>query len=348
MGVKRSVFGTFEGKPVEAYTLTNRNGVKARVMSHGARLIELQAPDRGGKLADIVLGFDDVQSYAKSPLAMGGTCGRMVNRIRNARFTLDGKAYQLTANWRTHQLHGGAKGFEQRLWRVEPGANQREVTFSYVSADGEEGYPGEVKARVTYTLDEDDSLTISMQTETNRTTVANLSHHSYWNLAGHDEGTIEDHFIAVEADNYTPLDQDLLPTGRIEPVTGTPYDITSPRLLRDCFAELAAAGQTDGFDGNWCLRHADGSLRRCAVVWHEATGRRIEVSTTEPGLQIYTAGTFPERLKGKDGAVYGKFAGIALEPQLYPDAPNIPQFPSARLEPGELREQVMRIEFSTI
>jgi aldose 1-epimerase len=346
--VKRSVFGTFEGKPVEAYTLTNRNGLKAKVMSHGARLIELQAPDRDGRLADVVLGFDDVASYAKSPLAMGGTCGRMVNRIRNARFTLDGKDYQLAANWHGHQLHGGAKGFEQRLWRAEPGANQREVTFSYVSADGEEGYPGELKARVTYLLDEDDSLTISMETGTNKPTVANLSHHSYWNLAGHDEGTIEDHYIMVEADSHTPVDQDLLPTGKIEPVAGTLFDLTSPRLFRDCFAELALDGQPDGFDGNWCLRQADGSLRPCAQVWHEGTGRKIEVSTTEPGLQIYTAGTFPERLKGKDGAIYGKFSGVALEPQLYPDAPNIPHFPSARLEPGELREQVMRIEFSTI
>jgi aldose 1-epimerase len=348
MGVKRSVFGTFEGKPVEAFTLTNRNGLKARVMSHGARLIEMQAPDAGGRLADIVLGFEDVPSYAKSTLAMGGTCGRMVNRIRNARFTLDGKVYELGANWRGHQLHGGFKGFEQRLWRVEPGASQKEVTFSYISADGEEGYPGELRARVTYMLDQDDSLTISMQSETDKPTVANLSHHSYWNLAGHDEGTIEDHFITVEADSYTPLDEDLLPTGKIESVAGTAFDLTQPRLLRDCFAELAQAGQADGFDGNWCLRRADGSLRRCAVVWHEGSGRKIEVSTTEPGLQIYTAGTFPERLKGKAGAVYGKFSGVALEPQLYPDAPNIPHFPSARLEPGEMREQVMRIEFSTI
>lgn len=344
MGVKRSVFGTFEGKPVEAFTLTNRNGLKAKAMSHGARLIEMHTPDQDGRFADVVLGLEDVAGYAKSTLAMGGTCGRMVNRIRNGRFTLDGKDYQLTANWHGHQLHGGARGFEQRLWRVEPGATQREVTFSYVSADGEEGYPGEVKARVTYVLDDDDSLTISMQTECNRITVSNLSHHSYWNLAGHDQGTIEDHYIAVEADDYTPLGEDLLPTGKIEPVKGTPFDLTSARLFRDCFAELA---QGDGFDGNWCLRGADGTLRRCAVVWHEDTGRRIEVSTTEPGLQIYTAGTFPERLRGKAGAVYGKFSGVALEPQLYPDAPNIPHFPSARLEPGELREQVMRIEFST-
>ena len=348
MAVKRSVFGTFEGKPVEAFTLTNRNGLKAKAMSHGARLIEMQIPDRGGRLADVVLGLEDVAGYAKSTLAMGGTCGRMVNRIRNARFTLEGKDHQLNANWHGHQLHGGSRGFEQRLWRVEPGASQREVTFSYVSADGEEGYPGELKARVTYVLDDDDSLTISMQTETNKTTVSNLSHHSYWNLAGHDQGTIEDHYIAVESDSYTPLDESLLPTGQIEPLAGTPFDLTSPRLFGDCFAELAQAGESDGFDGNWCLRQVDGSLRRCAVVWHEGSGRKIEVSTTEPGLQIYTAGTFPERLKGKGGAIYGKFSGVALEPQLFPDAPNIPHFPSARLDPGELREQVMRIEFSTI
>src|SRR5688572_180178 len=166
MAVKRSVFGTFEGKPVEAFTLINRNGLKARVMSHGARLIEMQAPDRGGRLGDIVLGFDDVQSYAKSPLAMGGSCGRVVNRIRDAKFELDGKIHELTKNWRGHQLHGGIKGFEQRLWTPSPNSSQSEVVFSYVSGDGEEGYPGTVKARVIYRLDQDDSLTIIMQSET--------------------------------------------------------------------------------------------------------------------------------------------------------------------------------------
>ncbi len=348
MAVKRSVFGTFEGKPVEAFTLINRNGLKARVMSHGARLIEMQAPDRGGRLGDVVLGFDDVQSYAKSPLAMGGSCGRVVNRIRDAKFELDGKIHELTKNWRGHQLHGGIKGFEQRLWTPSPNSSQSEVVFSYVSGDGEEGYPGTVKARVIYRLDQDDSLTIIMQSETDTPTMCNLAHHSYWNLAGHDEGTIEDHFIEVDADNYTPMDSDVMPTGKIEPVAGTPFDLTSPRRLGDCLAELKQIGAMDGFDGNWCLNRADGTLRPCAVVSHEPTGRKIELFTTEPGLQIYTAGTFPDRLKGKGGAVYGRFAGVALEPQIYPDAPNIPHFPSARLDPGEQREQIMRVEFSTL
>jgi aldose 1-epimerase len=347
MTVKRSVFGTFDGKRVEAFTLTNRNGLKARVMSHGARLIEFQAPDRGGRFADIVLGFDDLKSYVTSSLAMGGTCGRVVNRIRDARFNLDGKVYELTKNWRGHQLHGGAKGFEQRLWAPEPQPADGGIAFSYVSADGEEGYPGTLKARVTYHLDQDDSLTITMQAETDKATMCNLAHHSYWNLAGHDEGTIEDHFIEVDADNYTPLDKDLLPQGTIEPVAGTPFDLASPRRLGDCFGELKQIGIEDGFDGNWCLNHADGTLRRCAVVSHEETGRKIEVYTTEPGLQIYTAGTFPERLKAKGGAIYTQHSGVALEPQIYPDAPNIPQFPSARLDPGEMREQIMRVEFST-
>jgi aldose 1-epimerase len=347
MTVKRSVFGTFNGKPVEAFTLINRNGLKARVMSHGARLIELQAPDRGGRLADIVLGFDDLKSYVNSTLAMGGTCGRVVNRIRDAKFSLDGKVYQLTQNWRQHQLHGGAKGFEQRLWTAAPSRTNSEVAFSYISPDGEEGYPGTLRARAIYRLDDDDSLTITMQSETDKPTMCNLAHHSYWNLAGHDEGTIEDHFIEAEADNYTPMDNDLMPKGTIEPVPGTPFDLLSPRRLADCFAELKQIGIMDGFDANWCLNRADGTLRSCAVVSHEGTGRKIEVLTTEPGLQIYTAGTFPARLKGKGGAIYTQFSGVALEPQIYPDAPNIPHFPSARLDPGEVREQIMRVEFST-
>jgi aldose 1-epimerase len=347
MTLRRSVFGTFENKPVEAFTLTNRNGLKARVMSHGARLIELQAPDRGGKLADIVLGFDRVDDYAKSSLAMGGTCGRVVNRIRDAKFTLDGKVYELTKNWRGHQLHGGSKGFEQRLWMANAAQANNAVVFSYVSVDGEEGYPGTVRAQVTYRLDEDDSLTISMQSETDRPTMCNLAHHSYWNLAGHDEGSIEDHLIEADADHYTPMNGDLMPTGSIEPVEGTPFDLTSARRLGDCFAELKQIGIEGGFDCNWCLNRPDGTLRRCAAVLHEETGRKIEVFTTEPGLQIYTAGTFPERLKAKGGAIYGPHAGVALEPQIFPDAPNIPHFPSARLDRGEVREQVMRVEFST-
>ena len=348
MAIKRSVFGTFNGKAVEAFTLVNNNGLKARVMGHGARLIEMQVPDRDGRLDDVVLGFDDVESYATSSLAMGGTCGRLVNRVRHGRFSLDGKVYELTKNWRGHQLHGGAKGFEQRVWSPQTNPAQNEVAFSYVSGDGEEGYPGTLQARCIYRLGEDDSLTITMQSEADQPTVANLAHHSYWNLAGHDEGTIEDHLIEVHADHYTPMNGDLLPKGTVEPVAGTAFDLTSPRRLGDCFAELAQSGMQDGFDGNWCLNGADGQVKPCAVVSHEASGRKITLSTSEPGLQIYTAGTFPERLKAKKGAVYGKFSGIALETQIYPDAVNIPTFPSVRLDPGQRRVQVMRVEFSTL
>jgi aldose 1-epimerase len=349
MAIKRSVFGTFNGKAVEAFTLVNNNGLKARVMSHGARLIEMQVPDRDGRLDDVVLGFDDVESYATSTLAMGGTCGRLVNRVRHGRFSLDGKVYELTKNWRGHQLHGGAKGFEQRVWSPQANPAQNEVAFSYVSGDGEEGYPATLHARCIYRLGEDDSLTITMQSEADRPTVANLAHHSYWNLAGHDEGTIEDHLIEVDADHYTPMTEDLLPKGTIEPVAGTVFDLTSQRRLGDCFAELAQSGMgDDGFDGNWCLNGADGQVKPCAVVSHDGSGRKITLSTSEPGLQIYTAGTFPERLKAKKGAVYGKFSGLALETQIYPDAVNIPAFPSVRLDPGQRRVQVMRVEFSTL
>jgi aldose 1-epimerase len=346
MSVKRSVFGRIGEEQVEAFTLSNRNDIKARVISHGARLVELQTPDRNGRFGDVVLGFDSVESYATSPLAMGGTCGRVVNRIRNGRFVLDGRRYELTRNWRGHHLHGGAKGFEQRLWTPES-VSGNEVTFGYVSGEGEEGYPGTVRARTRYRLDDDDSLTITMQSETDRPTMCNLAHHSYFNLAGHDQGTIEDHLIEIDADQYTPLDDDLMPKGTIEPVQGTPFDLRTPKRLKDCFADLRRIGIADGFDANWCLNRADGTLRPCAKVLHEATGRMISVLTTEPGLQIYTAGTFPERLGGKGGASYRVFSGIALEPQIYPDAPNISHFPSARLDPGEVREQVMRIEIGT-
>jgi aldose 1-epimerase len=344
MGIKVERFGTHAGAAVDAFRLENRRGMRARVMSYGACLVDFEVPDAQGRPADVVLGFDSLASYLDDPAYFGMTCGRMVNRIRNAQFELDGETYEVTRNWRQHQLHGGVNSFSRRTWAAETDATGNAVVFALTSPDGEEGYPGTVRSRTTYALD-DGGLTITMEAETDRPTVVNQAHHSYWNLAGHGSGTILEHIVSVAADHYTPGDEDLIPTGTIEAVAGTPYDLRRPRALREHFSELAREGETNGYDGNWCVNGTSGTLRPCATLTDPASGRTARFLTTEPGLQVYTAGWLAQGTRGKKGAVYGPYGGIAFEPQIYPDAPNIPSFPSARLDPGQKRAQVMRVEF---
>ncbi|HKQ96123.1 MAG TPA: aldose epimerase family protein, partial [Aestuariivirgaceae bacterium] len=246
MSIEVERFGTYRGTPVEAFTLANRRGMRARVMSYGACLVGFEVPDARGRTADVVLGFDSLEPYLDDPAYFGMTCGRMVNRIRNAQFELDGETFKVTRNWRQHQLHGGVDSFSRRLWEARPDDRRNAVVFSLTSADGEEGYPGTVRSRTTYALDEN-GLTITMEAETDRPTVVNQAHHSYWNLAGHGSGDILEHVVSVAADNYTPGDEDLIPTGSIEPVAGTPYDLRRPRPLREHFNELAREGEHNGY-----------------------------------------------------------------------------------------------------
>lgn len=344
MAIKRAPFGEHEGQTVWSFALTSARGLQAKVMNYGAALVDLEVPDRHGAPVDVVLGFDDLESYRNDPAYLGMTCGRMVNRIRNAQFELDGETYRLTRNWRQHQLHGGFKGFTRRVWSSETDEKNNAVQFSLLSPEGEEGYPGTVRARTTYALD-DQGITITMEAETDKPTVVNQAHHSYWNLAGHGSGSIADQVLSVDADNYTPGDEDLLPTGTVESVAGTPFDLRRPRSMREHFSELERDGEHHGYDGNWCVNGRAGTLRACARIIDPASGRSAHFLTTEPGVQVYTAGWMAADTKGKKGAIYGPYCAIALEPQIYPDAPNIPHFPSARLEPGETRVQIMRVEF---
>ncbi len=344
MPVTRTPYGNIAGAPVELFEIADSRGYRARLISYGARLTEFHVPYSGGT-ADVVLGLDSLEGYIESWACMGATCGRYANRIGHGELIIDGERHQLPLNWREHHLHGGPGGFDRQIWRAEIPKHEDAVAFSLTSPDGDQGYPGEVEAQVVYRL-EDHGLAIAMEARTSRPTAINLVHHSYWNLAGHGSGSIADHQLMIHAERYTPFDGDLLPTGEPAKVAGTPFDLTRPRLLSECFAALARLGQTDGYDNNWCLDGGRGSLRPVASLMHPPSGRRMIVSSTEPGLQVFTCGSFAQHTPGKNGSTYGPEAGAALETQAWPDTPHHPEFPTAMLRPGETYRHEMKFAFS--
>ncbi len=346
MTITRTPYGKIAGSPVELFEIANGSGYRARFISYGARLTEFHVPDRHGREVNVVLGLDNLEEYIESRACMGASCGRYGNRIRRGELIVDGEHHQLPLNWREHHLHGGPEGFDRRIWRAEVRQNEAAVVFSLTSPDGDQGYPGEVAAQVVYRL-EDHGLAIAMEARTTRPTAINLVHHSYWNLAGHQSDTIDDHQLQIHAERHTPFDGDLLPTGAIAKVAGTPFDLRRPRLLSEGFAALARDGQADGYDNNWCLDGGRGALRPVARLAHPSSGRSMIVSSTEPGLQVYTCGTFAHPTPGKNGSTYGPAAGVALETQTWPDTPHHPEFPSAILRPGEVYRHEMKFEFSS-
>jgi aldose 1-epimerase len=348
-GVTVEPFGTAPGgETVECFTLTNRRGLRARLISYGALLTELRVPDRDGQSADIVLGFDSLAPYvAEDPRHpyFGCIVGRVANRIAGGRFTLDGREYRLATNNGPNHLHGGVRGFDRRVWRARALPEENGVLFAYTSPDGEEGYPGELTVEVRYTLTDDDELRIDYRAEANRPTPVNLTHHSYFNLAGA-AGTegILDHVLTLEADHYTPVDETLIPTGEIRPVAGIVMDFTRPRRIGDGIGRLG--GDPGGYDHNFCLRGEGGRLARAATVYHPESGRIMEVWTTEPGLQLYTGNFLDGSIAGKGGVRYGKHHGLCLEAQHYPDAVNRPEFPPVILRPGQVYRQTTSYRFS--
>ena len=324
---------TPDGRAVTAFTVNNAQGLKAVIMDFGATLLSLEVPDRQGAMADIVLGHDSVAGYAaESTPYLGATVGRYANRIANARFQLDGQTYTLAATDPPHSLHGGKLGFHKALWKGEPTRTPEGsgVRFTYTSADGEEGYPGELKCAVTYILTDDNELKIVYAAETNKKTVVNLTHHSYFNLGGHTGGDVLGHVLELNASRYTPGGATLIPTGVIAPVKGTPFDFTRPTPIGERINEVAP-----GYDLNYVLDKASKGLSLGARVTDPASGRTMEVYTTEPGLQFYTGHGLNVATGGKGGAVYTKYSGFCLEAQKFPDTPNQPSFPAAVLEPGE-------------
>ncbi len=348
MSANEESFGqTPEGREVNLYTLTNTNGLRAKITNYGAILVSLEVPDRDGNLADITLGFDALDGYLAEHPHFGATVGRYANRIGKAKFVLDGVEYNLAANNGENHLHGGIKGFDKVVWRPEDlWANDNEalLKMSYISEDDEEGYPGNLACTVTYTLTKDNELKINYEAQTDKTTVVNLTNHSYFNLAGQGTGDILGHELMLNADKYTPVDEGLIPTGEIRSVKDSPMDFTLPMSIGSRIKQVG-----DGYDHNYVLNSGPdlSGLTLAARAYEPTSGRIMEIYTTEPGVQLYTGNFLDGSLTGKAGKVYKKHYAFCLETQHFPDSPNKPNFPSAVLLPGQKYTSVTVHKFST-
>jgi aldose 1-epimerase len=336
--IEKQDFGkTPEGESVEIYTLLNRGGLKAKIMTYGALLTELHVPDRAGRLADVVLGFDDLDGYLKGHPYFGATTGRYANRIAKAQFLLNGTVYKLAANNGPNSLHGGIKGLDKRVWKARDVSTPlgAALELTYISPDGEEGFPGTLSIKVTYTLNHQDELRIDYEATTDKDTVINLTNHSYFNLAGAGEGDILGHVLRLNAERYTPVDETSIPIGDVVSSRGTAMDFTAPIAIGARWNQLK--GTPGGYDHNYVIdRTSAGTLTLAAEVYEPTTGRRMVISTTEPGVQLYTGNYLDGTLTGKGGKRYLKNFGFCLETQHFPDSPNKPQFPSTVLRPGEV------------
>ena len=339
--------GMHEGKELRVYTLRNAHGMVAKLTNFGTILTELHVPGRDGKTADVVLGFDQPEGYLKGHPFFGATAGRVANRIGNAAFSLDGKEYTLAKNNGPHTLHGGVKGFDKYVWEAAngEGSDGAWVSFTRTSPDGEEGFPGTVKATVLYRLTAKNELVVELSASCDKPTLVNLAHHSYWNLAGHSSGSILEQELQLSCDRYTPGDATLVPKGTIEPVAGTPYDFRKSKKIGQDLAKTG--GDPVGYDTNFVVNGKAGELRPVARVVDPASGRVLELLSTEPGVQFYTGNFLDGSVKGKGGAVYAKHAGFCLETQKYPDAVHHPEWPSPILRPGATYRHVMVHRFST-
>jgi aldose 1-epimerase len=348
--MKTTVFGKLpDGREVYQYTLENRSGVTAQIISYGATVTALKVPDRNGKIEDVVLGYDSLQGYIDGTTYFGAIVGRYGNRIGKGRFQLDGKDYQLTVNDGENHLHGGKTGFNKVLWEAKAGDSaESSLQLQYVSRDGEEGYPGTVTLKVTYTLTDKNELRIDYEGTTDKPTILNPTQHSYFNLSGSFDKTILDHLLMIESDGITPVDKGLIPTGQIENVVYTPMDFRSPMAIgahiNDQNEQLAFG---KGYDHNWVLKGSAGSVRKVAELYEVGSGRRMVVLTDQPGLQFYSGNFLDGSAKGKNGVAYKQRSGLCLETQAFPDSPNKPQFPSVTLRPGQKYHQTTVYQFST-
>jgi len=347
-GVQQQDFGTRDGRPITLYTLTNAHGVEVRAMNYGGIILSLRVPDRKGQLADIVLGHEKAEEYMPNPPYLGAIVGRYANRIANGTFTLDGKTYTLPKNDGPNTLHGGiTRTFDKVLWDGEPLKGKNGVAFTYLSKDGEEGFPGNLKVTVTYTLTDSNELVIDYQATTDKATPINVSQHSYFNLKGAGNGDILDHEIMISADKFTPVDKNLIPTGELRAVKGTPFDFTTSTKIgariEDPYEQMVLG---HGYDHNFVLNRKGAGLSLAARVYEPTTGRVLEVSTTQPAVQFYTGNFLDGSVTGKEGHVYKRRYGLCLETQHYPDSPNHPDFPSTILKPGEKFHQTTVFKFS--
>jgi aldose 1-epimerase len=347
MNVKQQPFGaTRTGAMVDLYTLSNDHGVTAAIATYGGIIVNLLTPDRQGQPSDITLGFDDLESYLTRSPYFGCITGRYANRIGQGRFTLKGKSYQLAQNNGRNHLHGGLVGFDKVVWAAEPFSSPDGVgvKLSYLSPDGEEGYPGALSTAVTYTLGNDNSLTLDYAATTDQATILNLTNHAYFNLAG--QGDILNHELMLNADRFTVVDAESIPTGELRSVTGTPLDFRTPTRIG------ARIDQDDeqlrfglGYDHNWVINGTPRELRLAALLREPSSGRTLEVWTTQPGIQFYSGNLMPDTLPGKHSQTYHKRYGLCLETQHFPDSPNQPAFPSAVLELGQKYHEVTVFKF---
>lgn len=345
MRIQKESFGqTPEGKKIDLYTLTNPSGLKVRIMNYGAVLVSLEVPDRDGKLADITLGYDSLEGYIKASPYFGAIVGRYANRIAKGKFTLNGVEYQLATNNGENHLHGGVKGFDKVVWNAREVETKEGVgvKLTYLSKDGEEGYPGNLTCTVIYTLTKNNELKINYEAETDKATPINLTHHSYFNLAGQGRCDILGHELMLNADRYTPVDESLIPTGEIKGVKDSSMDFTHPMPIGSRIDQVPG-----GYDHNYVLNSGGGWLRLAAKVYEPTSGRVMEIYTTEPGSQFYSGNFLDGSITGKSGKLYNKHYAFCLETQHFPDSPNKPNFPSVILKPGEKYMQVTVYKFYT-
>jgi aldose 1-epimerase len=347
MSIEKELFGkTPDGQEVEVITMTTPSGCRAKVITYGGILVSLEVPDRDGKPGDVVLGFDNLDDYIEKNPYFGTITGRYANRIGKGSFVLDGVEYKLATNNGPNHLHGGIKGFDKVVWNIEETtatSDKALLKLSYLSKDGEEGYPGNLDCTVIYTLTEDNELKFSYEATTDKPTMLNLTNHSYWNLAGQGNGDVLAHEVRFNADKYTPVDEGLIPTGELRSVKDSPMDFTKPMTIGSRIKQI----HIGGYDHNFVLNGKSGEMKLCARVYEPTSGRVMEIHTTEPGVQFYTGNFLDGSLTGKDAKVYKKHYAFCLETQHFPDSPNKPDFPSVVLRPGQKYETVTVHKFST-
>lgn len=337
-----------DGEPVEIYTLTNAKGIEARIMTYGGVLVSLKVPDRSGKFADVVLGFDNLAGYLQKPPEpfFGALIGRYGNRIGGAAFTLDGVGYTLPKNDGQNTLHGGTRGFDKVVWQANP-VGKDSVRLTHLSKDGDQGFPGNLSVTVVYTLTDKNELKIDYSATTDKDTVVNLTNHSYFNLAGEGVGDVLGDIVLINADRFTPVDRGLIPTGELRSVAGTPFDFRTPHAIGERInASNEQLTYGKGYDHNFVLNRTGSGLALAARATEPKSGRVMEVLTTEPGLQFYTGNQLDGSIHGKGGASYGPHAAFCMETQHFPDSPNEPKFPSTELKPGATYHTTTIFRFS--